>query len=145
MGDCIFCAIAAGDIPATKVHEDDRTVAFLDINPLSTGHTLVIPKAHATKLEDADPADAAAVIQTAQRLVPALCETAGCPDATLAINNGPDAGQEVPHLHLHIVPRTRGDSGGPIHALFPERPTPDADAIEELAAKVREALETEGA
>lgn len=141
MGDCLFCAIAAGDIPASKVHEDDRTVAFLDINPLQRGHALVIPKAHAAKLEDASAEDAAAVIHAAQTLAPALCSAVGAVDATVAINNGPDAGQEVGHLHLHIVPRTQGDAAGPIHALFADRPTPDADELTELAATVRAAME----
>ncbi len=140
MGDCLFCAIAAGDIPSARIHEDERTVAFLDINPLQRGHALVIPRAHAEKLEDASSDDAAAVMQAAQTLAPVLCEAVGAVDATIAINNGPDAGQEVGHLHLHIVPRHPGDAAGPIHALFVDRPTPDADELQELAATVKERL-----
>lgn len=141
VSDCLFCAIASGAIPSAAVHEDERTLAFLDIQPLQRGHALVIPKAHAAKLEDADPADAAAVMQTAQRLVAPLCRAVGAMDATIAINNGPDAGQEVGHLHLHIVPRHAGDAEGPIHALFADRPTPDAGDLQELAATVRQEVE----
>lgn len=137
---CLFCAIASGDIPSNRIHEDERTLAFLDINPLQRGHALVIPKAHADRLEDATPGDAAAVIQAAQRIAPALCEAVGATDATIAINNGPDAGQEVGHLHLHIIPRHQGDAAGPIHSLFADRPTPDADELTELAAQVASAL-----
>jgi histidine triad (HIT) family protein len=133
---CIFCAIAAGDVPAHRVHEDDKTFAFLDIKPLARGHALVIPKVHVAKLEDAPPEHAAALMHTVQKLIPALCSATQCEDVTVAINNGPDAGQEVQHLHVHVIPRQRGDAAGPIHALFSKRPTPDADDLAALAAKV---------
>ncbi len=141
MGDCLFCAIAAGEIPSARIHEDERTFAFLDIHPLQRGHALVIPKAHAAKLEDAEPADAQAVMATAQRLAPILCDAVGRNDATIAINNGPEAGQEVAHLHLHIVPRQAGDAAGPIHALFAERPKPDAEDLTTLADDIVHRLE----
>lgn len=116
-------------------------MAFLDIQPLQRGHALVIPKAHAAKLEDASPEDAAAIMATTQRVAPALCSVVGASDATIAINDGPDAGQEVAHLHVHVIPRRPGDSGGPVHALFGKRPTPDADELKELAGTVAAALE----
>lgn len=141
MGDCIFCAIASGDIPSTRIYEDDSTFAFLDINPLQTGHTLVIPKEHSSKLEDVPGDAAAALMHTVQQLTPALCEAAGAMDATIAINNGPDAGQEVDHVHVHIVPRHKGDAAGPIHALFADRPEPDADALNLFAETVTGILE----
>ncbi|MGB1586796.1 MAG: HIT family protein [Thermoplasmatota archaeon] len=134
--ECIFCAIVAGDIPSTKVHEDDLSYGFLDIQPLARGHALVIPKQHGQRLADLSPQSAAAVIQAAQALTPKLCQAVGAVDATIAINDGPDAGQEVPHCHIHIVPRRPGDAGGPVHALFPERPTPDADDMAAIAAAV---------
>ncbi len=140
MSDCLFCAIARGDLPATKVWEDDATIAFLDINPLARGHTLVIPREHAAKVEDASEDAVAAVMQTARRITSALCEVTSCPDATLAINNGPAAGQEVPHLHLHVIPRTRGDAAGPVHAMFAHRPHVEAEELQQLAAEVQEAL-----
>lgn len=134
MADCIFCAIAAGDIPSAKVWEDERTFAFLDIDPLRKGHALVIPKTHAARLEETDPEDAAAVLRTARLLLPALITATGDPDATVAINNGPSAGQAVPHVHLHIVPRRQGDGMGSIHSLA-KATVPEHDAAA-LAAEV---------
>lgn len=136
MGDCIFCAIAKGDIPCTSVHEDAFTLGFLDINPLARGHALVIPKHHDGRLADLPGDVAAAVMHAVQRLTPKLCAAVGAEDATIAINDGPDAGQEVPHVHVHIIPRRPGDSGGPVHALFSKRPTPDADDLEAIAKEV---------
>ncbi len=133
MMSCIFCAIAAGEVPSTKVHEDADVIAFLDIRPLARGHTLVVPKAHVQKLEETDGTTASALIEVTKALTPRLCQTVGASDATIAINDGPDAGQEVPHLHIHIVPRQAGDGAGPIHALFGERPTPDMDDLQTIA------------
>lgn len=140
MGGCLFCAIATGDIPSAKVLEDERTLAFLDIQPLREGHTLVIPKAHAQRLEDLEPSDAAAVMATTQQVIEALKATLGIADTTVAINNGPAAGQEVPHMHIHIVPRTPGDAAGPIHALFGKRPAIAAEAIQTLAGRLQLAV-----
>lgn len=140
MGDCIFCAIAKADIPSAKVYEDDRVFAFLDINPLRRGHVLVIPRNHVERLEDAPPEDAAALMKAARLIVNQLKGLTGDPDATVAINNGPGAGQEVPHLHLHIVPRAPEDTAGPIHALFRDRPEVPEDDRTLLAAQFREAL-----
>jgi len=141
MADCLFCRIAAGEIPSAKVWEDDRTFAFLDINPLTRGHALVVPKTHAARLEEASEEDAAAVMRTARRLVPRLCGAVGAQDATVAINNGPHAGQEVPHLHLHIVPRQAHDGAGPVHALFKDRPSVETEDLQRIAAKVRSRVE----
>lgn len=141
MGDCIFCSIASGAVPSARVYEDDQVFAFLDINPLAEGHVLVIPRAHVAKLGDCEPADASAVMAATCRIVPAACAAAGVEDATVAINDGPDAGQEVPHLHVHIVPRRPGDAAGPIHALFKDRPVLDEDAMARTAAAVKANLE----
>lgn len=136
MGECLFCAIVSGDIPCTQVHEDAFTLGFLDINPLARGHALIIPKHHAAKLEDV-PADVAgALMHAAQRLSARLCAATGATDSTIAINNGPDAGQEVGHVHVHVIPRRPGDAGGPVHALFSQRPTADPDEMEAIAKQV---------
>ncbi len=140
MGDCIFCAIASGAIPSARVHEDEHTLAFLDIQPLREGHALVIPKAHAQHLEDLDGSAAHALMTTTQKVIQALKSTLGVSDTTVAINNGPAAGQEVPHVHIHIIPRTTGDAPGPIHALFSERPEMDGADIQTLAARVQQAV-----
>ncbi|MGB0652176.1 MAG: HIT family protein [Thermoplasmatota archaeon] len=146
MPPTVFDAIVAGDIPCDKLYEDDRVLAFLDINPLREGHALVIPKKGAPKIEELDPADAAAIMTAAQQIVPRLVAATGAQDATLAIHDGPAAGQEVPHVHLHIIPRKPGDGGGPIHALFLEdRPVVSGEERAALAAKVRSELVAEAA
>lgn len=137
MGDCLFCAIATGDIPSASVHEDQHTLAFMDIQPLREGHALVIPKAHAQRIEDLGPADLQALMTTTQHVIKALKATLGVEDTTVAINNGPAAGQEVPHVHIHIVPRTTADAAGPIHALFTSRPDIASEDIQALATRLR--------
>jgi histidine triad (HIT) family protein len=101
-----------------------------------------VPKAHAERLETTAPSDAAAVLAAAQRLLPILAAETGAPDFTLAFNNGPAAGQEVRHLHLHVVPRQAGDGAGPIHALFPRGPrAPGSEELHDLAIRVQSRLE----
>ena len=118
MSDCLFCKIVAGEIPATKVHEDDRTIAFMDINPVVRGHLLVVPKAHSRDLTDIDPEDLAATMRTAQELVRKAMRGLGAEGANVVNNCGAPAGQTVFHFHVHVVPRSPGDGfhvplGGP--------------------------------
>ncbi|EMA25976.1 MULTISPECIES: HIT family protein [Haloarcula] len=130
--DCIFCQIVAGDIPSRTVYEDDTVFAFLDANPLSPGHTLVIPKAHHERLNDT-PADVAGeVLSTLHELVPAVEAAVDAPASTVAFNNGEAAGQEVPHVHGHIVPRFEDDGGRPIHALVTDRPDLSDDELDDI-------------
>jgi histidine triad (HIT) family protein len=140
VADCLFCRIAAGTIPSAELWQDDRVFAFLDIRPLRPGHALLVPKRHAAKLEDAAPEDAAALMAAARRLAPVLCRLTGAPDSTLAINNGPAAGQEVQHLHLHLVPRGPGDGAGPVHAAFPGPMAIPSEQLHDLAVRVQAAL-----
>ena len=144
MPGCLFCAIAAGDIPSANLYEDGRVVAFLDIKPLAAGHALVVPKRHAAKLEDASAEDRRALMDAAALLTPILCRETGTKDATVAINNGPDAGQEVQHVHLHIVPRAASDGAGPIHALFDRRPSISSEDLHDLAVRVQTAVSSGG-
>lgn len=144
MPGCIFCAIATGEIPSAHLYEDGRVAAFLDIKPLAEGHALVVPKKHAGKLEDASPEDRHALLDAVALLTPILCREAGAKDATIAINNGPDAGQEVGHVHVHIVPRRKGDAAGPIHALFAQRPNVSSEELHDLAVRVQATLESGG-
>ena len=103
--DCIFCAIAAGEIPSFKVYEDDLALAYLDINPFSEGHALVIPKAHSAGLLDTGDDVLAAVLARVKKVAARLKEALPCDGFNILQNNGPAAGQTVPHLHFHIVPR----------------------------------------
>ncbi|MFY4811375.1 HIT family protein [Haloarcula sp. AONF1] len=134
--DCIFCQIVAGDIPGRTVYEDDTVLAFLDANPLSPGHTLVIPKDHHERLNDT-PADVAGeVMSTLHELVPAVEAAVDAPASTVAFNNGEEAGQEVPHVHGHIVPRFEDDGGRPIHALVTDRPDLSDDELDAIESDI---------
>ena len=103
--DCIFCAIAAGEIPSFKIYEDDTVLAYLDINPFTEGHTLVIPKAHTKGLVDTSDETLAAVVARVRKVAAHLKEALPCDGFNILQNNGPAAGQTVMHLHFHIVPR----------------------------------------
>ena len=103
--DCIFCAIAAGEIPCFKVYEDDVVLAYLDINPCTQGHTLVIPKAHSAGLLDTPPDALKEIVARVQKVAAHVKEVLGCDGFNILQNNGEAAGQSVFHLHFHIVQR----------------------------------------
>ncbi|WP_247003407.1 HIT family protein [Halosolutus gelatinilyticus] len=132
----IFSQIVEGEIPARIVYEDETTVAFLDANPLAPGHTLVVPKDEYERLNDVPEGVAADLYATIHRLVPAVEESVDADATTVAFNNGEAAGQEVPHVHCHIVPRFEGDGGGPIHAIAGDRPDLADDELDEIAADI---------
>jgi histidine triad (HIT) family protein len=134
--DTIFSQIIAGEIPADVVYEDDTTAAFLDANPLAPGHTLVVPKAEYERLNDVPDDEARALYETIHRLVPAVEAAVDADATTVAFNNGEAAGQEVPHVHCHIVPRFDGDGGRPIHAIVSDPPTLDDDERADIAADI---------
>jgi len=140
--DCIFCSIVAGDLPARTVYETDDVLAFLDANPLAPGHTLVIPKSHAQRVSDLDADLATELLGTVATITPRVESAVDADGTTVGINDGEAAGQEVPHVHVHVVPRFEGDGGAPIHAVVDERPDlsdADLDAIaEDVAAAVDE-------
>src|SRR5688500_10903958 len=106
MAETIFTKIIRGEIPAHKVYEDDRVLAFLDISPLSPGHTLVIPKEPAATLDELDDESAAAIGRVLPRLARAVKKATGCEAYNLLQNNGPLAHQAVFHVHFHIIPKT---------------------------------------
>ncbi|WP_327143953.1 HIT family protein [Nocardia sp. NBC_01327] len=111
MSGCIFCRIVGGDAPATKIFEDDTLMAFLDIRPITRGHTLVIPKSHATDLDELNPALGAQLFTFGHRLAKAVRRSdLGADGANLVLNDGKAAFQTVHHVHLHVVPRWKGDT-----------------------------------
>ena len=109
MDSCIFCKIVAGEIPCSKVYEDDDFLAFLDIRPINRGHVLLIPKVHAVRLTDLDDRILARELPVARRIAEAVLTATGRTDFNLLNTNGPASGQEVFHHHLHIIPRAAGD------------------------------------
>jgi histidine triad (HIT) family protein len=134
--DCVFCKIRDGAIPSAKLYEDERTLAIMDIGPLNPGHCLVITKAHAANLYEAEPADLAAAIMAAKRVGAAL-RTALKPDGlNLMQANGPGAFQSVQHFHIHLIPRYTNDGRG-----MDWTPTPGSrDEIVANADKIKSAL-----
>ena len=136
VSDCVFCKIRDGQIPSIKLDEDARTLCIMDINPLNSGHCLVLTRAHAPTIFDADPADLAAAITTAQRVARAQ-RTALRPDGLNMLQaNGAAAFQSVPHFHLHLIPRWTNDGKGFDWTLVPG----DRDQIQKAGEKIRAAL-----
>jgi histidine triad (HIT) family protein len=134
--DCVFCRIREGQIPSTRVYEDDRTIAFMDINPLNEGHTLVIPRVHAATLFEADDADLGAALATAKRVAVAIRQALHPDGLNLLQANGAAAFQSVPHFHFHLVPRFTGDGKGFDWPMV----AGDRGRIQAAAEKIRRAL-----
>jgi histidine triad (HIT) family protein len=134
--NCVFCKIIAGQIPGIKVFEDDRSLAFMDINPRSDGHCLIIPKTHAPTLFDIGEEDLQAVMRTAKKVAMAIKASLG-PDGMLVYQlNGRVAMQLVDHFHIHLVPRWENDGVDLSHGFQPG----DLEKIRAIAAKIVGAL-----
>lgn len=137
MSDCIFCAIVAGAAPASIVLDEPDVLAFMDIRPFTPGHLLVVPKRHASGLAQLDPGDGAKVFAAGQRIATALRSSALPVDGVnLMLADGAAAGQEVFHVHLHVVPRTARDGFG-VHA---NAQTPNRTVLDGTADAIRSAL-----
>jgi histidine triad (HIT) family protein len=130
--ECLFCRIVAGEIPATIVDEDERTVAFMDINPATRGHALVVPRVHSTDIWDIDAEDLQAVALASQRLAGRVRERLGAAGVNLLNSNGSAAWQTVFHFHVHVVPRYPGDPMRLPWTPAPGDPTEIAAAAEQL-------------
>jgi len=133
MQDCIFCKIIAGEIPSCRVYEDDQTIAFLDIAPIVQGHTLVIPRQHVDPLTDASPQVLMACLQTVQRVMRAQSRALGADGINLHQANGAAAGQVVPHLHFHVIPRFDKDGH---HWNWQARSYTDTKAMQAMAQRI---------
>ena len=132
MQDCIFCKIIEGEIPADTVFENEQILAFLDINPVNLGHVLVIPKKHFNSLEETPDEIASKMMKVAKKIGAVLGDAIGADGFNLGLNNGKAAGQIVPHVHLHVMPRFSGDG----LKLWPGKET-TADERKETAEKIR--------
>lgn len=106
---CIFCKIVKGEIPSYRVYEDPNYVAFLDIHPVSLGHTLVIPKNHAKDMLHSSPQDRDGLIEVVAKIAPRIMKSVGAMGFNTGINTGKDSGQVIFHTHLHIIPRRSND------------------------------------
>ena len=140
--NCIFCKIIAGEIPAKVIIQNEKAMALLDAFPLAAGHTLVIPKSHYTKVQQMSEQDAMAVFNIIWKLAGAVETGSQVNASTIAIHNGNEAGQEVPHVHAHIVPRKRGDGAGPIHSMFKIKPKLSPQEMDSLCKRIVSNLST---
>jgi histidine triad (HIT) family protein len=137
MMDCIFCKIVAGEIPAVKVLDEDKVLAFMDINPASRGHMLVVPKNHAENIFEISEADLSAVLGAVKRCAGAVKEALGVEGITVLQLNGKASDQIVPHLHIHVMPRWEGDGLMVSHWEMKEG---DMGELKEIACRVQEYL-----
>lgn len=131
---CLFCSIIDGSIPAYKVYENDRVLAFLDIGPVSKGHTLVVPKRHATNLSEGSVEDSRALMDAIHNLAPKIMQALGASGYNLGMNHGESAGQEVMHTHVHLMPRYQGQE----RTFTKLKPSPEelAQVAEQIRAVV---------
>src|SRR5262245_864802 len=134
--ECVFCKIRDGQIPSMKIAEDERTLAFMDINPLNAGHCLVVTKQHAATLFESDEADLGAAITAAKRIALAIQKALRPDGLNLLQANGAAAFQSVPHFHLHLIPRWVNDGKGFDWKLVPG----DRAEIEKAGDRIRAAL-----
>ncbi len=140
MEDCVFCDILTSRLPSSMVYEDETCSVFMDIQPINAGHLLVIPSRHTSSLSELDPEAGAHMFAVAQRLAQALRGSGvRCQGVNLFVADGAAAGQEVPHVHIHVIPRYRGDGFGfrfgPAYGQRPPR-----SELDEIAAQIRDAL-----
>lgn len=136
MQDCIFCKIIRGDIPAKVIKQNERAMAFLDAFPLAIGHTLVIPKIHYIKVQEMKTDDSVAVFELAHEIISKVESATGTNASLMAVHNGRAAGQEVPHVHVHIIPRKGGDGAGPVHLMF-KKPKVTPEEMDAVLSKMK--------
>ena len=139
MGSCVFCRIIAGTLPASLVFQDAEVIAFMDIQPVTEGHTLLIPVAHAPNIADVDGATTGHLFDVARRITKALYQALDCDGINWVVADGEAAGQEVFHMHLHLIPRYRNDGFG---LRFPpgyDQP-PEREALDRTAHEIGHAM-----
>ncbi|OGL60985.1 hypothetical protein A3H10_03335 [Candidatus Uhrbacteria bacterium RIFCSPLOWO2_12_FULL_46_10] len=136
MSDCIFCKIIAGEIPSEKVYEDEHVLAFLDIAPVNPGHTLVIPKTHSSDFLDTTESSLIVVVKVLPKIAKAIMWAVGADGFNIGVNNGAAAGQIVPHMHFHVIPRLSGDG----YKSWGHRKYGEGEALK-IAERIRTSVE----
>ncbi len=134
--DCLFCKIANKEIPAEIIYEDEATIAFLDVNPLAPGHTLVIPKEHTDSMIALSQKSIGSLFLTVRKITDMLQSTLAPEGFTIGINQGPASRGGIEHLHVHIVPRWHADNGGSIHSIVNN---PPRESLQEIRERIVEA------
>ena len=128
--DCIFCKIVNGEIKSRLIMESKDSIAFLDAFPVTKGHTLVIPKTHYGKIQDMSQDDSTDLFRTVYEVVSKIDKITG--STLLAIHNGKESGQEIPHVHVHLIPRQSNDLAGPVHSMFKNKPNLSDEEFDQL-------------
>ena len=137
--DCLFCRIIEHKIPSNIIYEDINNLAFLDINPSTPGHTLIIPKKHQVRVEDLSVEENASLFYTLYFLLKPICEAMNADATTIAINNGPESGQEIPHVHIHVIPRKIND-GMVVSQVLKRSRINKTEDFNKIAEKIREKI-----
>jgi len=133
--DCIFCKIVKGEIKAKIIEESDKSLGFLDAFPLTKGHTLIIPKQHFEKLQDMPSENNSDLFETVRKVISRVDKLTGA--TLMALHNGRESGQVIPHVHVHLIPRSSDDSAGPVHSMFKSTPKLTDEEINELIENLK--------
>tara|TARA_B100001765_G_scaffold27093_1_gene15099 strand:- start:864 stop:1274 length:411 start_codon:yes stop_codon:yes gene_type:complete len=133
--DCIFCKIISKEISTKILYEDDVTISFLDAFPVAKGHTLVIPKAHHAKIQNLPSDVNQKLFDTVHKMISKVDSLEG--STLIAIHNGKESGQEIPHVHVHLIPRSVDDSAGPVHSMFKDKIELSESEINSLYDKLK--------
>lgn len=141
MTESIFTKIINGEIPASFIAKRENWVAFLDICPRAEGHTLIVPVEAKQRIRDLSKSSRDSLMEGLSLVTKHLCEHFGTTDCTIVVHDGPSAGQEIPHVHIHVIPRVSGDGGKSLLAMFPNSPKPgdvdpDFSALAALAGQL---------
>ena len=134
--DCIFCKIVKKEISAKIIFETEKSLAFMDAFPLTKGHSLVVTKTHYEKVQDISKEDNADLFETVRRTISKVDKISNA--TLLAIHNGKQGGQEIPHVHVHLIPRISEDSAGPVHSMFSNPPKLSDKEIQAIYEKLKE-------
>lgn len=136
--DCVFCKIAAGEIPSRKIYEDKDVIAIMDLSPTSKGHSLIIPKEHYTNIYDIDEDIAAKIMKVAKKLATKMTVALNCDGFNLLQNNGATAGQTMFHFHLHLIPRYEDADNDMLHFTSVELTDAEMDAIRDTIVNTQD-------
>ena len=137
---CIFCDIVSGKADGLIITENEHALAVLDAFPLVSGHTLILSKKHCEKVQDLNQNELVSLVNLLSKVTSAVENGAQAKSTLIAIHNGKEAGQEIPHLHIHVVPRKMGDGGGPIHSCFRSSSSSTDRNLNEIFQKIKDSL-----
>lgn len=134
--DCIFCKIVKGKIPAKIILESEKSLAFLDAFPLTKGHALVIPKKHYEKVQEMPSDDNSDLFNLVQKITEKIDKLTNA--ELIAVHNGKESGQEIPHVHVHIIPRSVDDGAGAVHSMFRNKPKLSEKEFADILQKIKD-------